>query len=386
VIGGGIGGLGAAHALLRRGIEVTVHEQASALSEVGAGVQIAPNGFRALQRVGLDKAFIDQASRFQPGSCYRRKDGSVVAESVIGSKDGTVGVYGVHRADLLSILVDALPEGVVHTGHRAVSFVQTADSATVIFENGESVTADVVVAADGIHSVLRPEVAEPSKPVHSGSVAYRGIVPASLVPEWSTDIWQMWMGDGKHFLVFPVRRGELINYVGFVPTSDETRESWSAPGDPDQLRREFADWDPRIVNLLSAVESTFWWGLNDREPIDHWTKGRLTLLGDAAHPMLPHLGQGANQALEDGIALALLLEHAGPEHAANALVTYERFRRTRTADVQRGSRANGARYDSAVGTVEERDAQIAASASFRWSIYDYDVEDEAKKELPALAG
>lgn len=384
IIGGGIGGLSAAHALTRRGIDVTVHEQASQLGEVGAGVQLAPNGFRALARHGLGDEIERLGVRFRPGSVYLRKDGTVVSPSVIASEDGTTGVYGVHRADLLSILADRLPDGVIRTGHRAASFSQDADGAAVEFDDGESVSADVVIGADGIHSVLRAEVVEPTTPVHSGSVAYRGLVPAGQVPEWDPTIWQMWMGDGKHFLVFPVRGGELINYVGFIPTSEETSESWSAAGDPDRLRAEFAGWDPAVVNLLSRVESTFWWGLYDREPIDRWTSGRLALLGDAAHPMLPHLGQGANQAIEDGAALAVFLEGVDAADAPSALRRYERLRKEHAAIAQKGSRRNGARYDSVTGSLEERDSEISSSAAFRWSLYDYDVEAEAEKELARI--
>lgn len=381
IIGGGIGGLSAAHALLRQGVEVSVHEQAAALGEVGAGVQLAPNGVRLLERYGLGDALESVAVRFQPGSVYRRKDGSAVAPSVISDSSGTGGVFGVHRADLLALLADALPDGTVRTGQRAAAFSQDDDSATVEFENGESVAADVVVGADGIHSVLRAHVVEPSPPTHSGMIAYRGLLPASELPGWSTDTWQVWMGDGKHFLVFPVRRGELINYVGFAPSHEEARESWSAPGDPDRLRAEYVGWDPVVVDLLGKVESTFWWGLYDREPIPRWTNGRLTLLGDAAHPMLPHLGQGANQSIEDGAALAVFLGRAGRDGARPALGAYERLRREHTAQVQAGSRANGRRYDTAVGDVAQRDADIAASSRMRLAIYDHDAEAAAEKAL-----
>ena len=155
----------------------------------------------------------------------------------------------------------------------------------------------------------------------------------------------MWLGKGKHFLSFPVRSGELINYVGFVPADAEMQESWSAPGDPDVLRREFEGWDPRIETLLSQVEKTFRWALYDREPLPTWTRGRLTLLGDAAHPMLPHLGQGANQSIEDGMALATILALTSRAGVPAALLAYERLRRERVAAVQRGARENGMRYD-----------------------------------------
>ena len=381
VIGGGIGGLAAAHALLRQGIEVTVHEQASKLGEIGAGVQLAPNGFRLLARYGLGDAIGNAAVRFEPGSQYRRKDGSGVAPSVIADSSGKDGVFGMHRADLLGILADGLPSGVIQTGQRGVTFEQDERSGTVGFENGDSVEADVILGADGIHSVLRAHVVKPSTPVHSGMVAYRGLIPAAQLPDWSRTTWQMWMGDGKHFLVFPVRRGTLLNYVGFVPSGEETQESWSAPGDPDRLRGEFAGWDPQVVELLSKVDSTFWWGLYDREPISRWTEGRLTLLGDAAHPMLPHLGQGANQSIEDGAALAVLLGKAGPDDTATALTVYETLRKERAASVQTGSRANGRRYDSTADGAARRDAEIAASEKQRWSIYDYDAEAAAAQEL-----
>src|SRR5207244_2707544 len=188
----------------------------------------------------------------------------------------------------------------------------------------------------------------------------------------------MWLGKGKHFLSFPVRSGELINYVGFVPADAEMKESWSAPGDPDVLRREFEGWDPRIGSLLSQVQATFRWALYDREPLPTWTRGRLTLLGDAAHPMLPHLGQGANQSIEDGMALATILSLANRKTIPAALLAYERLRRERVALIQRGARENGLRYDSANPDLGIRDAQIAAHAEFRRRLYDHDVVPEAE--------
>jgi salicylate hydroxylase len=195
----------------------------------------------------------------------------------------------------------------------------------------------------------------------------------------------MWLGKSKHFLAFPVRAGALINYVGFVPADEEMKESWSAPGDPDVLRAEFADWDPRIERLLHQVQKTFRWALYDREPLPVWTKGRLTLLGDAAHPMLPHLGQGANQSIEDGMALATILARANNETAPAALLAYERLRRERVAQVQRGARENGMRYDSAYSDLGVRDAEISAHAAFRKRLYDHDVVPEAQAAAASLA-
>jgi salicylate hydroxylase len=252
------------------------------------------------------------------------------------------------------------------------------------FADGSTVEADVVVAADGIHSSLRHHVTEPAKPIYSGSVGYRGLVAIERLPGWPRDEIQLWMGDGRHFLVFPVRGGEMLNYVGFLPADESLAESWSAPGDPAGLAAEFADWDPRVPWLLSQVDVVFGWGLYDREPLGRWTAGRLTLLGDAAHPMLPHLGQGANQAMEDGAALAFFLSRM-PDSPQLALQTYEAFRRERTTAVQSGSRRSGMRYDSAFEDLAERDAELVAAKKFRWWIYDYDVLGEAERLAATLS-
>ena len=241
------------------------------------------------------------------------------------------------------------------------------------FADGTAAEADVVVGADGIHSELRPHVFPPSKPLFHGTISYRGLVPRERLPDWPMDRWQMWAGPKKHFLVFPVRHGEMVNYVGFVPTDEEMKESWSAPGDPEVLRREFHGWDPRIGQVLEQVDRTFRWALYDREPLPTWTRGRLSLLGDAAHPMLPHLGQGANQAIEDGIALATLLARADTASAPACLLAYERLRRERVAEVQLGARRHGLRVDSMVDDLHKRDADLVAHAEFRKQLYTYDV-------------
>src|SRR6185369_6203355 len=164
----------------------------------------------------------------------------------------------------------------------------------------------------------------------------------------------------RHFLVFPVRHGQMVNYVGFVPADEAMKESWTAAGEPEVLRRQFEGWDPRIGSLLKEVDHTFRWALYDREPLPTWTQGRLTLLGDAAHPMLPHLGQGANQAIEDGIALATILGGVGNAAVPAALLAYERLRRERVAEVQLGARKHGLRVDSMVDDLKKRDAELAA--------------------------
>jgi len=200
-------------------------------------------------------------------------------------------------------------------------------------------------------------------------VAYRGLVPR--LEGYPAGTIRMWMGEGRHFLVFPVRAGRLLNYVGFVSSDTAVRESWSAPGDPAALAAHFAGWDPVIGQVIAAISgpggSGFQWGMYDRVPLTQWSNGRLTLLGDAAHPMLPHLGQGVNQALEDAVALATLLGACnGSAGVPRALAAYEGLRRDRTARVQLGSRRQGAGYDSSGSQLVDR----------RW-IYEYDAWAEA---------
>ena len=378
IVGGGIGGLFAANALTAQGIPTSVYEQAPAIGEVGAGVFLTPNSVRHLQRIGLEPMVEKWGARVGRESRYFRHDGAPIAPVQVTDSSGWNATFGMHRADLVDMLAAALPHGTVHAGHRCSGFAQDGDGARISFANGAVAEADIVIAADGIHSELRPYVFPPSQPVFHGSVAYRGLVPHERLPDWPTDRWQMWLGQGRHFLTFPVRAGKLINYVGFVPTDQEMKESWSAPGDPDALRQEFAGWDPRIQQVLGEVRQTFRWALYDREPLPVWTKGRLSLLGDAAHPMLPHLGQGANQSIEDGMALSIILGRAERSAAPLALQAYERLRRERVAEVQRGARANGMRYDSAYSDLGVRDAEITAHAEFRKRLYDYDVVPQAE--------
>ena len=385
IVGGGIGGLFAANALIASGFEVSVYEQASALREVGAGVFITPNSVRHLERVGLGPAVERWGARVGPKSQYFRHDGTPIAPVQVTDSSGWNATFGMHRADLVDFLAAALPAGVVRCDHRATGFEQTGDAARVKFANGSSAEADVVVAADGIHSELRPYVFPPSKPVFHGTVCYRGLVARERLPDWPMERWQMWAGPSKHFLVFPVRHGEFVNFVGFVPADREMKESWSAAGDPDVLRREFEGWDPRIGAVLQQVDKTFRWALYDREPLPTWSKARLTLLGDAAHPMLPHLGQGANQSIADGMALATILAQVDNATVPAALLAYERLRRERVAQIQLGARQHGLRVDSADADLAARDAQLAAHADFRKHLYAYDVVPEANAAAMGLA-
>jgi salicylate hydroxylase len=382
VVGGGIGGVATALALHRRGLDVHLYEQAPELKEVGAGVAIQPNGVKMLERLGLGDELRRYGAKWVDPQ-FRRQDGTFAASMWPPEIAGTIEFYGMHRADLLDMFVSRLPAERIHTAHRCVGFEQAADEATVIFANGARVSADAVIGADGIHSVLQQHVVAPSRPLFSGSVAHRGLITAASVG-WPAGQMRNRLGAGKHFLVFPVRANELVNYVGFVTTQEQTRESWSAPGDPEDLKRAFAGWDPMVEAILAQATHTFRWGLYDREPLATWTNGRLTLLGDAAHPMLPHAGQGANQAIEDAVAVATILARASRDSAPRALQLYEQARREQAARVQRSSRFNGALYEAAKGDLDERDRQLATQRQSRAYIWNFDAEAEADKAAAAL--
>jgi salicylate hydroxylase len=377
IVGGGIGGVAAAVALAARQIDVRVYEQAPQLTEVGAGVVLAPNGLRLLDRLGLGLGVARLGTRLTDTRLCQA-DGSP-ADHEPGQFSAPGERTGIHRADLLALLAAQLPDGTIRTGHRCTGLVQDDDRAVVMFANGERAEADAVIGADGIHSVLQGHVTGPSAPVFSGVVAHRGVIPARSVPAWPKQTMRLWMGPGRHFLVFPVRAGQLLNYVGFVPSSEKARESWSAPGDPGVLAAEFAGWDPVIGKVIGAIGgSGFQWGLYDRAPLPRWSRGRVTLLGDAAHPMLPHLGQGVNQAIEDAVALAAVLGAVDGTGVPSALAAYEELRRDRTARIQRGSRLNGASYDSSGAGPGGR------PQSRRW-IYDYDADTEAASVAAGLS-
>lgn len=380
VVGGGIGGLSAAIALQQAGLDVTVYEQASALGEVGAGVGMAPNGMRMYERLGLREAVEAIGARYGAGSHYFRADGELIGDMTGSDSTGSYFTLGLHRADLVGVLAKALDAKRIRTGSRLVGMQDHGHEVALHFADAPEARADVVIGADGIHSVVRDAIVpDVPAPVSSGSIAYRGVVDADRIPEWPGGVGQLWMGEGKHFLTYPLRGGSLINYVGFVPSDERLKESWSAAGDIESLRADFAGWDPRVQYLLDAVETTYWWGLYDREPLPHWSRGRTTLLGDAAHAMLPHLGQGANQAVEDGIALATFLGSVDSDGVESALQAYERLRLERTSAVQRNARDNGRRYDSGYENLGQRDAEIRDSRGLRLWLYDYDAAKAAEE-------
>jgi salicylate hydroxylase len=255
------------------------------------------------------------------------------------------------------------------------------------FAHGATVEADLVIGADGIHSVVQREIGLKTYPSSEGIMAYRGLIPSERLT-WAKDIggkMTMWLGKGRSFLCYPVSSGRLINMVAFVPTNLESEESWTAPGDLKVLAAEYAGWDDPVLETIGALDQTFRWGIYDRAPLPYWSTGRMTLLGDAAHPMVPHLGQGAAQAIEDGFTLAVLLECAKRQDVPGRLMAYERLRLERTSQIQTMARDTGRFFRAEYENVAERDRLMAKwMAAIGW-IRRHDAEKTAQEAL-LLAG
>ncbi len=370
VVGGGIGGVAAALNLLAAGHDVAVYEQAPAFREVGAGIQVSPNASRVIHGLGLAEPLARIGVRPLAFHQKRWQDGRSIVKSPLGDAvESAFGFpyYQVHRADLLAMLVGALPPARLHTGHRLVSFGETGDGVEMEFDNGARARADILIGADGIHSSVRHILFGAEAPRFTGVTAYRGLIRAARIAHLDVEVaTQVWMGPGSHLVAYFVAGKRLLNFVANVERDEWTGESWSEQGDPAALRAAFAGWDPKLRAILDGVEQTFIWGIFDRAPLPRWSTGRVTLLGDACHPMQPHMAQGAAQALEDGAALTACLRQG--DDIAAALARYERLRKARTAHVQSLATANKTRFHLPDGPEQQaRDAAMAAGGT-DWSL------------------
>ncbi|MDG4825478.1 FAD-dependent monooxygenase [Asanoa sp. WMMD1127] len=361
VVGGGIGGLVAALALRRAGCDVRVYEQAPAVGTVGAGIQLAPNATRILDALGVLPAVRRVAVAPTAFEFRRWDDGRLLSSTALGpaAQDAYGAPYlHVHRGDLVAVLADVVP---VETGARCVDVAPGARDAEVRFAGGRVERADLVVGADGIHSVVRHAILGAADARFTGHVAFRGLIPAARVAGLPVErTATVRMGPGRHFVHYFVSAGRLLNVVCVVEENTWTRESWTDRGDPAELRAAFAGWDPVVRSLVDALDAPLKWALFDRLPFGRWSKGPVTLLGDACHPMLPYGAQGAAQAIEDAWVLAACLRDNDDVPAA--LARYETLRHDRTARVQELSRGNAVRFHLPDGPQQEaRDAAIASS-------------------------
>jgi salicylate hydroxylase len=380
ITGGGIGGLTAALALRARGLDVTIFEQAEMIREVGAGVTLQPNAARLLRRVGLGEQLKAIGSPLV-GVTLRTSLGEPIVKSprpaASALSENNEG-YNVHRAELMNVLVEAQPKGTLHLGHRCVGAKEDGERVSLTFANGETAHADIVIGADGIRSRVQLEIGLTSTPTSEGIMAYRGLIPADQL-SWAADFVEpvLWMGSGRSFLCYPVSHGRVVNMVAFVPSDRDAAESWSARGDLAGLAAEYAGWEAPVIETIAALKETFVWGIFDRAPLPYWSTDRMTLLGDAAHPMVPHFGQGAGQAIEDGFALGVLLEGARRKDVPSRLKAYERLRLERTSRVQELAREAGRFYRAEHADASERNRRMAEWMSQVTWLYNYDAEAAA---------
>ena len=369
IIGGGIGGLTSALALMRQGFDVAVYEQSPELREVGAGVQMGPNGTRVLHALGL----MDALERIQFAPARREirlwNTGETWNWFELGAKaverHGTPHLM-LHRRDLHDILAEAVrrekPDA-IRLGWRCTGLGQGGDAAEVSFANGETVPAAIVIGADGIHSKVRASLFGADAPQFTGCVAWRGLVPFERLPaSVSRTSGTNWLGPYGHVLHYPVRRGELLNFVGMVERDDWQVESWTVAGTTQELANDFRGWHADVQAIIENLDVPYKWALTVRPPMPRWSVGRVTLVGDACHPTLPFLGQGAIMAIEDGYVLAACLKKYAAD-LATAFARYEQARQERTAAVVRKAAEN--RTSVFKHKLADRDT-IALSVAQEW--------------------
>jgi salicylate hydroxylase len=348
IIGGGIGGLTAANALLRAGVEVSVYEAAGELKEIGAGVALHANAMRVLRFIGVEDAVRKIAGRTEYAVTRDGITGRIISRTSRARQAELQGIEPatVHRADLLDVLAAALPEGTASLGKRCVSVESGGSSAVARFADGTQAEADVIIGADGIHSAVRTALFGPDAPRFTGKICYRSVIPTAAVrggalSDVAADNGQ-WLGPHGTIVLYPLRGEEVINVVCHYDDDSYRHESWVTECERSEVLQRYAGWHESLLRLFEAGQTWYKWALYDRDPIPAWTSGRVTLLGDAAHPMLPYLGQGACQALEDGAVLAnALSDQRFASDPAAALAAYEQTRRPRASQVVLTARARG---------------------------------------------
>jgi salicylate hydroxylase len=383
IVGAGLSGLTLAAALRHEGLPATVWEQSPAFGLVGAGIQLAPNATRLLHRLGLAGHLRCVAVRPAAIELRRWDDNSVIARTELGEaceQQYGAPYYAVHRADLHEGLLGLLEPGTVRAGARCVSVTDGGDRAVVTFDDGSAVGSGLAVGADGIHSTVRAQLMTDA-PRFSGQSIYRSVVPAERVPFLlSEPKVVLWLGPGQHVVSYPVSAGRSVSFGATVSAGEWYPESWSGVGSVAELAQAYRGWHRDVRQLIDAAGSVSRWALHDRDPVPRWSGRRVTLIGDAAHPMLPFVAQGANQAIEDAVVLARSLAEgrrrdAGGIAVPEALRSYERMRRDRVDRVHEISRRNATTLHLADGAGQRRrDGEMARErrlAEQAW-LYGYD--------------
>ena len=349
IVGGGIGGLTAALALLRRGFDVTVHEQAPELMEVGAGLQVSSNGVKVLFSLGLEKEIMDIA--FIPEGKEIRLWSTGQTWKLFDLGTESVERYGVpyitvHRNDLHQLLkkaVESLKPDAIRLDNRTTGVEQDGGKATVEIADKPSEIYDLVIGADGVHSKLREQLFGSGPARFTGIVAWRGVIPMDDLPEeLRRPVGVNWVGPGGHVIHYPIRRGELMNFTSVVERQDWTKESWSEAGSNAEYHKDYPGWNEEVHAYIEAIPQPFKWALIARPPMKEWIAGRVALLGDACHPTLPFMAQGAVMAIEDGVILARALEEF--DSLELALDRYQKMRIPRTTRAVNAATANTTRF------------------------------------------
>ena len=382
IAGAGIGGLTAALAALRKGIEVEVYEQAHELKEVGAGVQLSANGTRVFYELGVGEAL--KALSCEAGSKELHLWNSGETWTIFDLGKVSLERYGypyltVYRPDLLSVLVSAVGREKIHLGSKCLGFTQDGDRVQLAVEGHPPVIGDALIGADGVHSRIRQALFGPDPAQFSGIVAWRGIVPMERLPQHlHRMVGHNWVGPGGHVVHYPLRAGKVMNFVGALERSDWQVESWSARGTTQELAADFAGWHEDVQALIRGIPVPYKWALMVRPPMPRWTAGRVTLLGDACHSMVPFLAQGAVMAVEDGLVLSRALTE-GAGDVPTRLLRYENARRERTRRAVEGSADNIGRFHNkaladpagARAYVEREWAGQSVASRYEW-LFRYD--------------
>ena len=386
IAGGGIGGLTAAAALLQRGIDVDVYEQATELKEVGAGIQISPNGNKVLDEIGVFQRLKDLSCDPERKEFRLWNTGRPWPMFSLGK--AVVEKYGypyltVYRPDMHEALADrvrALKPQAIHLDSPAAGCLQDADGVELRLRDGRSVRGDALIGADGVRSAVRHALWGACEPQFSGMVAWRGLIPMELLPDRMRGlVGSTWIGPGGHVVTYPLRRSRFMNFVATIEGKTWTAPTASEEGTVEECLADFKGWHDDVQTFIRSSPRLLKWALAQRDPIPAWTQGRVTLLGDAAHATLPFLAQGAVHSLEDGLVLARCLDGVAPETVPEALQRYERARIERTSRMVRGATANTDRFHSpelATEATAEAYLQREWSASpihdrYHW-LYEYD--------------
>jgi salicylate hydroxylase len=348
IAGAGIGGLVAGLSLIKHGMDVEIFEQAPELRELGAGVQLSANGTRVLIALGLEEAM--KAVACEPSGKEIRLYSSGQTWKLFDLGASSREMYGapywmVHRGDLHRVLLDAFNQrapGRLHLGIRCIGFEETESGAELHLDDGRSVTGDVVIGADGVHSEIRRKIGADVRPFFTGLAAWRGLVPMQRLPQhMRRDVGANWIGPGGHVITYPLCSGTILNFVGIIERESWPVESWTERGTVEECLDCFTGWNEEIHTVVRSLDVPYKWALLGREPLQHFCTRRVALLGDAAHPTLPFLAQGANMAIEDGMVLARCLDAYEP---AEALHRYESLRLERTAAIVTKSAENANRF------------------------------------------